>query len=33
MSFYVIEKENNFELVLKLNDYFKSLYEEYVGWY
>ena len=31
MSFYVIEKENNFELVLKLNDYFKSLYEEYVG--
>lgn len=31
MSFYVIEKENKFELVLKLNDYFKSLYEEYVG--
>ena len=23
MSFYVIEKENKFELVLKLNDYFK----------
>lgn len=31
MSFYVIEKENKFELVLKLNDYFKSLYEEYIG--
>lgn len=31
MSFYIIENENKLELGLKLNEYFKTLYNEYVG--
>lgn len=31
MSFYVTENENKLELCLKLNDYFKEIYDEYVG--
>lgn len=31
MSFYVTENENKLELCLKLNDYFKAMFDEYVG--